>query len=235
LWNNANTTWIGEREKDWRRLENLIFRSESPRTLRDYRRYFIEGRSDGRLTPIHRVLMTPFDSKETARKVVLESNHFVGVEIEQILSNYFTATSRAANAEFYRDHAQIVVAAFFSDGYKKEYWRHKSKSIDVSPEPTGKVRNFIGNYILLFKQEIDYSGNIDCLNYFCSCIPFAKNVNQRSSINKLKRFEKLFALAEEATINNHLSVEVIKFAESLLERREKIIEDWNSNEKYDRG
>ena len=228
LWKSSDDSWNELRKRDWQVLARGFYRNESTRELANNKSYFLTGREKDILSPFTRVLLTPFSSKEEARYFLLKSNNFVSSEIRGVLSSYFEKTGSAAEAAFYREHAAIMNAAFYKNGYKSEYWiSGNDDPVDVSPEPTAKVVGFLVNYIQLFRKEIDYTGNIDCVNYFYSCLPLATKSVQRKGKSEL--FERLFDLAEVSRKNADLSNEARWLAEELVSNKQMILDQWASS------
>ena len=231
LWKTDDPEWVQQRKKEWRILQSSSYGDDSREDVKMYARYYVYGELDygryisGTYKYIFAPHTTPAEVKDVLFSGLIDYQSQSGIlSLSHILSIYF----KLINIPWARRYIQNLMEGALGPEY------HVIEVIDgcsnkmriASREPTYQVLLYLNAAIEFLEEGDSYDPVIDCYRYFMSSLIHSDNFEHRARIQDSEKFEILFEVSEER-IENPDDSESFKFAERILEDRDKLLQLWS--------
>ena len=231
LWKTDDPEWVQQRKDEWKVLRSTIYSDESREDQKECAKYYVFGERNFRVyIPGSNIYeLTPHATPEEAKEVF-----YCGLidymNKKRILSfgNALGLYSTLVGIPWAKVYGKNILRGILGSSYRKiEVSDRNSKVVRiVSPDPTRGVLQYLHSASRFLESEREYDPVIDYYEYFLSLFSYADDLEARQGIEDAEYFEILFEVAEER-VENPDDSELFKFAERILEDRDKMLEFWS--------
>lgn len=231
LWRLDDKEWLSERKAQWRHLASHGFSDIGAKEKKLYKDYFVLAKKNGYIPGSSLLIMTPFDSPESASDVfwskLLDSSMR-----KSALSSFFLYVSKdGVGIPWLRQHVQHFVTGVLGTEYRTILDEvRKGSAEDITPDASFWARKFMVWAEKIMKGEFDeFHAYLECTDYFVSALAHADDPEERSR----ERFNQLWVLVEKTLDNPESNPYALEMAQKLKARESAIRDNWSLNAHLD--
>ena len=185
--------------------------------------YFLKGENTEYIDEASRMLLTPYDSRETAA-LVFESGLFDRHGREQVMLTYLlNASSFGRGMPWLSNHVKFFISGVLGEHYEVIEEVENNRARVISPDPGFWVSEYIFRIQTIMEKQTEISGYEYCFSYFVSMLPFVTDEGDRSFCD----IEGLFSSVESALLNEDCTDDIAKFARQIKDREKHIRDVWS--------
>jgi hypothetical protein len=223
LWKTEDTDWLHQREADWLTFVKPVFKDHPKEDQKLLEEYFKYGKKDKFYPVTGWFFLTPYDSKESLRKLMNSS--LLGASCRGDIIQYYPLKSffRFSHCPWYRQHMELFISAYYTGGYTIV----KEQRVNISPPPTWWCMLYVADSIDAVNEGVSWRPFYNCVDYFVSILPFAYGLTQRVRI----RLNELMQLVDDKLDQGGLEGELLSFVQALKAREHDIWQAWDIGEK----
>ena len=235
LWKVDDKAWLEQRKREWKFLVKNQYSDNSASSNKKYMQFYVYGKGNDYIDPISRYLFIPFQSADEA-KVVFEVL-FGPDEHERLLNNFINLAAYSEglpiidSLPWIRNHVQYFVEGVLGDEYQEieEKPVNGGRARKISPEPSWWCRTYIFRAISVLDGKVSYSGCIDCVPYFVSCLPHFNIAKER----KRAKFKPIVEGMNKILGQDAPNPFALEFAQELKSCEDEILQNWAMNAHLD--